>query len=206
LSPWLEFLNVEGAVGQRSYEMARSSGFEDLIGLPPLPGRLLTAMGELGVPLIEGEVGGRGASRQEHVDFYKACVFAVARHLGVIAPELAVTAPEAARGSEASPGPTGRQPGIWHLGPNVTAQADGIWLRQMVLRQSVREGDHLGSIVDERGEVVSHVRAPADGLIGGYRDHAGVHTGERLATLWIHAEDLHIEREPPQPKEETSPP
>ena len=97
LSPWIEFLDVPGAVGRASYEMARSSGFDDLIALDRLPGRLLTAMGDLGVPLIEGEVGGRGTTRRENVRYYRERVYAVARHQGILPSPNGAASDEAPR-------------------------------------------------------------------------------------------------------------
>jgi predicted deacylase len=157
LSPWVEFLDVPGAVGRASYEMARASGFTDLVALPKLPGRLLAAMGEQGVPMIEGEVGGRGTVRPENVAFYLDRVHAVARHVGVLP-------------RDSRPAPAPGDPRIWHLGPQIVAEAGGILV-----------------ILNARGDVAAEVRAPIDTVIGGYREHVGVRTGETVFTLWTPA-------------------
>src|SRR5262249_59730806 len=86
LAPWIEYLDVPDPVGRASFQAARASGFPDLIGLDRLPGRLITAMADLGVPLIEGEVGGRGVTSSESVAYYRDRVRAVAGHLGVLRP------------------------------------------------------------------------------------------------------------------------
>ena len=174
LSPWIEFLDSPEPVGRASYEMARTSGFADLIALPKLPGRLLAAMGDLGVPLVEGEVGGRGTSTPSNVLFYKQRIYAVARHVGVL---------RRAGGTRQD----GASIRVWHLGPRVTAEADGFFLGEVVLRQAVRKGDRLGTIVGLRGDVATVVRAPQDGVIGGYREHVGVQRGQVLVNLWTAA-------------------
>lgn len=177
LSPWVEFLNMPSTAGRASYEMARASGFPDLIALPRLPGVLLTAMTDLGVPLIEGEVGGRGTARREHISFYKERVYAVARHVGVLVEKV--------------PPENRFVPRIWTLCP-VFAGADGLFLRQVELRQAVRRGELLGTIVDVYGDVLARVRAPQDGLVGGYREHLGVRADQQVMTLWCPVDTLHV--------------
>jgi predicted deacylase len=182
LSPWIEFLDVPALVGRASFEMAQASGFRDLMALDERPGRLLRAMGDAGVPLIEGEVGGRGATRHENVSFYKERVRAVAHHLGVMSASQAL---EPQAGHEP-------QPNIWRLGPSVTAPAAGVFLRQVSLRQAVRQGERLGKIVGLEGETTATVLAPVDGVVGGYCDHVGVQAGQNLVTLWTPAKDLQV--------------
>lgn len=173
LAPWIEFLNQPTRVGRASYEAARASGFPDLVALPMLPGVLQTALADLGVPVIEGEVGGLGATQRENVLYYKERVLAVARHVDTL------PTPDSA--------PATGEKRIWHLCP-VEAGASGIFLRDVTLRQTVRAGDRLGTLVDGRGEEVDTLRAPQDGVIGGYRNHAGVHPADRLFTLWTPAQ------------------
>ena len=171
LSPWVEFLDVAGPVGVASFAMARASGFRDLMALNERPGRLLRALGELGVPVIEGEVGGRGRTCDENVAYYLSRVASVARHLGVMAGD---------------DGPVGDAPqrSIWRLGPTIEAEEGGLFTCEVALRKRVQRGDRLGTIVDAFGEEVSCATSPVDGLVGGYRDHSGVRAGDALVTLW----------------------
>lgn len=186
LAPWIEFLNQPTRTGRASYEAARASGFPDLVALPLLPGVLQTALADFEVPVIEGEVGGLGATAQENVLYYKERVLAVARHLGLLAP----------RGSR-----TAEEKRVWHL-CSVETRLSGIFLREASLRQAVRAGDQLGTLVDSQGEQIDIVRAPQDGVIGGYRNHAGVHAADRLFTLWtpghVIVENTSISRLQPQ--------
>jgi predicted deacylase len=121
--------------------------------------------------VIEGEVGGRGAARRENVAYYKERVVAVARHLGILGD------PEAAM-------PAGHT--VWHLHP-IETNASGVFLSEVELRTPVRTGDVLARVVDIHGQVVATVRAPADGVIGYHRVHAGVRPGDHLFTLWVPA-------------------
>ena len=179
LSPWVEFLGVNREVGRASYEMAMASGFVNVIALEERPGRLLRALGDMGVPLIEGEVGGRGTTVPENVAFYVKRVDDLARHLGVLggSPEV-----------DQHP-----RPSIWRL-TSVEAEADGLFLREpsVELRSSVGKGYLLGRIVGSRGERLAEVRAPVDGVVGGYRVHLHASVGDGLITLWLPAGDLHV--------------
>ncbi len=170
LAPRVEFLNVPGPIGQSSYEAAWASGFPNLVGLPKLPGLLLSAMADVGVPLIEGEVGGCATVRPENVTYYKDRVVAVARHVGI---------------DRRHPTIQGR-PGIRRVWQRVhlVAGANGVFLREVEMEQAVRQGDRLGRIIDIEGEVVGDVLAPAHGVIGGYREHASVRAGDSVCTFW----------------------
>ena len=172
LVPWVEFFDRPNPVGSATYEAARASGFPDLVALPILPGVLQTALAEMNVPVIEGEVGGLGETQRENVVYYKERVMAVARHAGVL-PVLESSQPAA-------------EQHFWHLCP-IETQASGVFLREVSLRQAVHAGDRLGTLLDVQGAEINIVRAPQDGVIGGYRVHAGVRPGDRIFTLWTPA-------------------
>lgn len=173
LAPWIEFLNEPTPVGRATYQAARASGFPDLIALPRLPGVLQTGLAELGVPVIEGEVGGLGATLPENVGYYTERALSVARHIDVLG------------NGEGAAIPGSQQ--IWGLRP-IEAAANGIFLREAALRQNVTSGERLATLVDISGEHVETVRAPEDGLIGGFRNHAGVRAGDRVFSLWTPAQ------------------
>jgi predicted deacylase len=171
LAPWVEFLDVPGPIGETAFAMAQACGIPDLIGLERLSGRLLNAMAELGVPLIEGEVGGRGATRSENVTFYRSCALAVARHAGLLGSSVAAPRVRVERR-------------LWRLG-SIAAPADGIFLRDAELRHAAQKGERLGRIVDGQGHVVADIVAAQAGTIGGYREHAGVRRGDTLFNFWL---------------------
>lgn len=170
LAPRVEFLNVPGPIGQSSYEAAWASGFPNLVGLPKLPGLLLSAMADVGVPLIEGEVGGCATVRPQNVIYYKDRVAAVARHIGIDRRQSTI---------QGRPGI--RQ--VWQR-EHLVAGANGVFLREVEMEQAVRQGDRLGRIIDIEGKVVGDVLAPANGVIGGYREYASVRAGDSVCTFW----------------------
>ncbi len=169
LAPWIEFLEGTTGLERATHDAAVASGFEDLTALPRLPGTLQTAMAELDVPVIEGEVGGRGATTREDVVYYKDRVVSVACHVGVLFRDQPSTRPANGR--------------TWHL-RGIEADVGGAFLRAVELRQEVHAGDVLGTILDIHGDVVVEVRSPVDAMVGGYRVHTGVLRGDRLVTLW----------------------
>jgi predicted deacylase len=168
----VEVLDEPGTVGEASFAAAQASDFPNLVALLQcLPGRLLTtALGALGVPVIEGEVGGRGEADPARVNYYKERLYGVARHVGVMA---------TADSSMAGPPPR-----LWRIvGEPVVAGARGIFLREASLNQGIRAGDCLGRVVDAHGDAVAVVRAPADGIVGGHRAHAGLDVDTPVITL-----------------------
>jgi predicted deacylase len=204
LAPWIEFLNLPGPVGGAAYAAAAASGFPDLIALPKLPGRLLSGLADRGVPVIEGEVGGRAATRHENVAYYRERVMSVARHAGVLRrPPSATTAsstgtvsptraasppgtvppPGAASASGTRAAAPQAPPPAWEL-CEIDAGSAGIFVAHVGLRQAVRAGDLLGEVIDPLGSDPQPVHAPAGGLIGAIREHAGVATADRVFTLW----------------------
>jgi predicted deacylase len=178
LTPWIEFLNEDSPVARATFELARATGIPDMIALANLPGRLQRSLADLGVPVVEGEVGGRGATRSENVAYYQERARRVMRHAGLLPP---ATSPETAATQT-----------IWLLS-SIDAATDGIFLRQVDLNAQVREGDLLGRIVDSSGAIRSEVRSPRAGKIGGYRDHAGVRVGDSLFTLWLPTDQSRLE-------------
>jgi predicted deacylase len=170
LMPWIEFADYAGAVGRRSFEAARASGFGDLVALPRLPGRLMTAMVDRGVPLIEAELGGRGALAPGNVERYLQHVAAVARHTGVW-PDASATPP------------AGGLPRIWHLHA-LDAGTQGMLVGEVELGQQVRRGNRLGRLLTITGSVAEVIEAPIDGVVAGMRTHAGVAKGDHLFSMW----------------------
>jgi predicted deacylase len=167
LLPWMEFLDVPGELGARSLAAARASGFARLVALPPLPGRLMTAMAARGIPVIEGELGGRGEATSANVSAYRNSVERVAQHLGVLHGTLNEMLPE---------------PQLWDL-HEITSPAAGIFLSNVELGASVWQGDVLGRVFDDAGDELAVIRAPVDATVAGMRAHAGVTPGDGLFAL-----------------------
>jgi predicted deacylase len=169
LRPWIEFLDEPGPVGQASREAAIASGFSDLIALQRKPGHLLGSLAELGIPIIEGEVGGRGEISEPNVRFYRHRLSAVLHHCGVL---------------KSRPGEIATaRPSIWR-NHDVFAKSTGVLLREVELGDRVRKGQRLGHILDGIGGTTD-VTSPVDGTVGLLRFHAGVRPGDMLARIWI---------------------
>jgi predicted deacylase len=168
LSPWIEFLDVPGDLGRKTFLAASDSNFPDLIALPYLPGVLQTALAERNIPTIEGEVGGRGATARRNIDYYKDRIADVLTHLGIRASAPKRTGPKR----------------VWRL-HSINAEKSGILVTMTDLEADVVEGQKLAIILDGRGNILSQIHSPAKGRIGGIRQHAGVKTGDRVASLWL---------------------
>jgi len=173
LAPWIEFLNLPTPLGRITYEAARASGFPDLIALPRLPGTLQTALADDGIPVIEGEVGGRGATRRANVDYYKERARDVLWHARLL--------------NGQAPTGTEIEPRIWAL-HSVRAGASGLLLKEKGLRDEVHTGDRVGTVVDLTGAVVADVRATCSGIIGSVREHSGVRPDDTAFIVWAAAE------------------
>jgi predicted deacylase len=171
LAWYLEFLDVDSDVGRRSYAAAAAAGFDNLIAFPDTKGYLLPALGKLGVPVIEGEVGGRGELRASNVDYYRARVAAVMKHLG-----LTAGAPEALPSSK-----------IWR-NQDVLAQSTGVFQRDVDLHDPVRKGQCFGRVLDVEGEVLSEITCPYDGIVGGFRGHSWIQVGQMAVRIFVPAE------------------
>lgn len=171
LAWYLEFLDVDSDVGRRSYAAAAAAGFSDLIAFPDTKGYLLPALGKLGVPVIEGEVGGRGELHAANVDYYLARVAAVMAHLGLTA----------GAGQAASPSR------IWR-NQDVLVPATGVFQRDVDLHDPVRRGQCVGCIVDVEGRVLAEITSPYDGRVGGFRGHSWIQTGQMAVRIFVPAE------------------
>ncbi|MBI1774569.1 MAG: succinylglutamate desuccinylase/aspartoacylase family protein [Proteobacteria bacterium] len=169
LCPWIEFLDEPSDLGQASRAAAVASGFTDLIANKRKPGFLLGSLAELGVPVIEAEVGGRGEIHERNIGFYLDRVRAVLRHGGLL------NSGAAAIGTSRS--------SIWRNN-DVVAKSPGIFVREVELSDRVGKGGCLGRILDRDGAQATEVLSPVDGKIGLLRFHAGVRPGDVLARIW----------------------
>ena len=170
LSWYLEFLDEHSDVGRRSRAAAMAAGFDTLVAIRPEPnGYLLTALGALGVPVVEGEVGGRGELHAANVDYYLARVAAVAAHLGMAAP----SAPSLSTSSS-----------VWRA-REVLAVGTGMLQRRVDLGAEVQEGQHLATILDIAGHPVAELHSPCDGRIGGFRGHAWIQEGQTAFRIFL---------------------
>jgi len=170
LARYLEFFARDDRVGRASYAAAAAAGFTDLVAFPDTPGYLLPALGRLGVPVIEGEVGGRGELHEENAAYYLARIHAVMQHLGI------------------GGGPAQmQQANIWQT-VDIDAPQSGLLSRDVALNAKVVPGQRLGCILGPDGETLAEMTVPIAGMIGGFRAHARIETGQLAFRIFTPAD------------------
>lgn len=160
LAWYLEFFDSDSDTGRASRKAAEAAGFPNLIAFPETKGFLLPSLGKLGVPVIEGEVGGRGELNEDNAAYYVDRVHAVMKHFGLID-----TAPPAQASS------------AWRA-VDVMAPAGGIMSRALALNGKVALGQKLGEILSLDGNERTEIVSPASGILGGFRAHARIEEGQ----------------------------
>lgn len=171
LARYVEFFDAGNDTGRKSYEAAAASGFANLIAFPAdTKGFALPALGQMAVPIIEGEVGGRGELHTANVDYYLERVSDVMAHLEMIPKRVRGTAKAAFK--------------VWG-NVDVPATATGVLQLEIELEEAVTKGQRLGSINDIAGIELTELIAPCDGVISGYRGHAWIENGQMSCRLFI---------------------
>lgn len=163
VAPYVEFPSRQDPVGQRSFEGARAAGFRRLRegGWPK--GILGPAANALGIPVIEGEIGGQGTAAAEDRAAYVNHLTRLLQHLGILPgtpppnPELELYG----RGQLYSPAG-----GMLHLAVEAGDYVDA--------------GTLLAKITNIHGEVVAEIRAPRAGLVCGVRRFVSVNPGDHV--------------------------
>jgi predicted deacylase len=130
------------------------------------PGRSLSVALDAGIPSIYVECGGGGRVRSTDLAAYRQGVLRVLAQCGAL-PDVLPAAP---------PGMRLRSSGDVDLALAVTHR--GILLEGVALLQGVRRGDVLGQVIDERGQVLETLHAPADGIVVMARRTARVCPGD----------------------------
>lgn len=166
--PYVEYPRGSGEAERASRAMARASGLERIMALDWPFGLLPAAAVRCGIPAVEFEVGGRGASRPENRVLYRDAILNVLRHRGVLS-----GVPLSAH--------IVRDIRAFHL----RAPVAGMMRRCVELGQDVQAGQRMASIVDLDGRVLADVAAPVSGEVGAVRHVACVQAEESVATLFV---------------------
>jgi predicted deacylase len=175
LLPWMEFVDIPGPVGQASHAAALAFGFPDLVPLPLLPGVLIAALAQRGIPAIEGEIGGMGMIDPANWQRYVTGVMRVMQHLRMI-----TDPPECVAG-----------PRYWEL-RWIHALAGGLFERRFAPGDHVICGQTLGILIDPFGEPVECIVAPCDGVAGACQMVASVYPGDPAALVWAPSQPRHV--------------
>ncbi len=173
LAPWMEFVDIPGEVGRRSHAAAQAFGIVDLMPLPLLPGVLLTALAERGIPAIEGEIGGQGMVIGSNWQRYVLGIKRVMQHLGMLGGTFETIKPR-----------------YWALSWQ-RAPVGGLFEPRVALGDQVERQQLLGTIFDPFGEPVAQLEALAAGTIGAVQTFATVVPAEQIALLWETTDVMH---------------
>ena len=168
--PYLEFPGGDDPVARRSLEVGRLLGFDLLRTSAWHPGLLVAAANRAGVPAVEAEIGGLGIATPAGQKLYRATLANLLRALDLM---------------PGPPTPADEVRIVRHV--HVRANAGGLLLPDVELRQNVQLGDRLGVIVDLFGDPLAEVTAPIAGLVAARRRANAIHIGDTAFTLFAAA-------------------
>jgi predicted deacylase len=168
LEPWMEFVDVPGPLGVASHAAAHAFGIPDLVPLPLLPGRLISALAGMGVPAIEGEVGGQAMFSPAGWRIYEQGLRRILTHMGM------ASQPDANRAAKPAT--------YWAL-RGVFAPVGGLMHPHVAPGERVRQGQTLATVSDLFGQTIAEIAAPGDGKISSLQTVGTVQPGAQLFTL-----------------------
>ena len=169
VTPYAELPEGSGPIAQRSREAAVAAGFKRLREGGWFPGVLGTTAVELGVPVIEAEVGGGGSTSEENRRAYVQYFARLLQHLGIL---------------EGTP-PPNPAPEFYDRGM-LYAPAGGMFRVRVSPGDCVDAGAGLATITDLHGETLVEMRAPYAGLVAAVRRFVSVNPGELVIALFPH--------------------
>jgi predicted deacylase len=130
------------------------------------PGRSLTVAVEAGIPNMYVECGGGGRVRPRDFAAYRHGARRVLAHLGALPP------------CDASPAPRLRLRSSGDLDTWLPVSQAGILVEKIELLEEVTQGQTLGEVLNEHGEVLETLAAPSDGVVIMARRTARVRPGD----------------------------
>ena len=142
----------ESEVDETARRMAIAFGLENLIQVPRaerIEGTTIAVAGDVGVPAIVAEAGGRGLLEQSAVDLLAGGARSVMRELGMLA-----GAPSPASARVLS------RRFAWSYAPEA-----GWWRPDVAPGEEVAAGQRLGAIEDLFGDERIAIEAPEDGIV-----------------------------------------
>jgi predicted deacylase len=163
----------DGEVGRIQREAAIAFGFDLVWGTAGLPGRTLSAAGELGVPAIYVEMPGEGRCRPEHLEQTKRGIRGVMAYLGLIDGAYPTVQPRYVVEVDVL--------GAGHLQVDHPSPTSGIFVPAVALWDPVEAGQPLGAIRHPDGRVLATVRASRTGRVLLLRTLPRVFAGETVA-------------------------
>jgi predicted deacylase len=166
LHPYVGFNSTPGPLGEASFRLAKSFGFELLYGSTPFPSVLRLEAARRDIPAILVEVGGNGRLNRDLVEIEKRGLINVARHLGLL------------EGEPQDLPPTYRVLQAPESGEFIQAPTGGFLISQVRAGQEVEKGQVLGTLVDVFGNELAVERATVSGILVEYRTVPVTRTGD----------------------------
>jgi predicted deacylase len=161
--PYVEVPGGDGPIAVRSYEAARAAGFRRVRRGDWPPGLLVAAANSIGIPGIEAEIGGQGASDAANRTAYVDHLMRLLQHLGI------------RRGSP----PDNPSPEVYGRG-SLLAPCGGMLRLTVEPGAVVAAGTLLATITDLHGQPLAEMRAPHSGLVAAVRRFVSVNPGEHV--------------------------
>jgi N-alpha-acetyl-L-2,4-diaminobutyrate deacetylase len=166
VSPYVEY-PVGTAVSERSRDAALSFGLPHLNPLDAGPGRLLTEVSQLGIPIIEVEIGGQGVSVDSQRVLYE-------RGLRRLLSQQGVTSSSTIE----------MEPATYVDRSECFTPCEGILRPLVSLGESVVAEQPIAAVYDLTLSGSTTVHATCDGVIGILRLAANVALGQLVATIF----------------------
>ncbi|MGQ0568634.1 MAG: succinylglutamate desuccinylase/aspartoacylase family protein [Armatimonadota bacterium] len=163
----------DGDVGRIQREAAIAFGFDLVWGTAGLPGRTLSAAGEVGIPAIYVEMRGEGRCRRHHLEQARQGIRNVLAFMDIID----------------GPYPTARpryfvempEPGSGHLQVDHPSPTSGIFVPSVDLWEHVSAGQILGQVRHPDGRMLAEIPSSRVGRVLFLRTFPRVFAGEALA-------------------------
>jgi predicted deacylase len=163
----------QGDIGRIQRAAAIAFGADLVWGTAGLPGRTLSAAGELGLPAIYVEMPGEGRCRPDDVARVRAGMRNVMAFLGMIDGAYPTAPPRYLVETE--------RPGSGHLQADHTAPTSGIFVPSVGVWDWVEQGQPLGTVRHPDGRPLAEVRAARPGRVLFLRTFPRVVSGDAVA-------------------------
>ncbi len=176
----------DGEVGRLQREAAVAFGADLVWGTGGLPGRTLSAAGELGIPAIYVEMRGEGRCLPEDLARASDGLRNVLAYLGIVEGAYPTQQPRYVVEMPA--------PGSGHLQVDHPSPTSGIFVARVGLWDRVRAGQTLGQVCHPDGTILADVASARDGRVLFLRTLPRVFAGDTLAFVLPVPDDDAVQR------------
>jgi predicted deacylase len=164
--PYVEAPIGDDPVSRRSFDGARAAGFSRIREASWPEGTLVWAANTLGVPGMEAEIGGQGASNAANRAAYCEHLRRLLSHLGAL---------DGGRGLARE----SAEPEVYARG-HLYAPVGGMLRLAVAAGETVEAGALLARITDLHGETLTEICAPHSGLVAAVRQFVSVNPGDHV--------------------------